>query len=325
MCGIVIDRKALDPFTLEQLDKKLDLERRFRPALTRLFNAVAADFRAVVAATGQAPDARNFQPDFNAEFRKHYKRTQKAFKGDGRRSLEGKQVEPENEQSLEELIAAALIAWRLDTAQSQANIVTNTNQIQMQDSITKARQQLQEDGEQQITNTTLALAATAVLRRFFKARIERIIVTETQNAAESTRQIEAEALSGRVPFPLARVPDVQPVTPLRLISKTWVTVGDTRVRPSHVAMDDRTIAQFDFFVVGPSMSRMRYPGDPSQGAAAAELINCRCSSRYQLLGTEEQVTQFRTQGLALSEMVMLLLSGGDKPPAKPGQIVRARK
>lgn len=58
--------------------------------------------------------------------------------------------------------------------------------------------------------------------------------------------------------------------------KTWLTMRDSRVRKTHVPLDDKTISIDEFFIVGESL--MRYPRD--EFGSDKETIGCRCSIRY---------------------------------------------
>ena len=286
MCKGGIDYKQLDTSAQEELEEKMRLEQVWKPQLSALFARIRRDFMTVVAATGQAVDARNYRPEFEASLATQYRRTQGFFAGRLVDSVEGKIIRlkqnEDEERALSELIAAALVAWRIDSSQRQSLFITNTNQMQMQEAIAQARQQQQEEG-QPMDNRTLSIIAGAILGRFFRSRIERIIVTETQSAAESTRQIEATALAGGVPFPLRNVDGVEPAVPPRRVTKTWRDIGDNRVRDSHVVADGTTIGENDVFIVGPTRSRLRFPGDMLLGAATEETINCRCFADYRLI------------------------------------------
>ncbi len=285
-CGN-IDFKQLDTSAQEELAAKMQLEDRYRPELTRLFNRVVKDFEAVVAATGQAPDASNFRPDFAASFDGQYRRTQAFFTNRLLDNVEGKIIrlkQTEDEDSaLEKLIAASLVAWRFTTSRVQSMFVTNTNQIQMQESLARARRLQSEAGLPQ-DRRTIAAVAGGFLRRLFKSRVERNIVTQTQSAAESTRNIEATALAGGVPFPLERTEGVEPAVQQRQVTKSWRDIGDSKVRDSHVLADQGPpIPEDGIFIVGPTRSRLRFPGDMSLGAAVEETINCRCFADYRLI------------------------------------------
>jgi hypothetical protein len=285
-CG-TIDIKQLGTSAQEELTEKMRLEDRYRPELTRLFNRVAKDFEVVVAATGQAPDASNFRSDFAASFDTQYRRTQAFFTNRLLDDVEGKIIRlkqtEEEDKDLAALIAAALVAWRVQTAPEQSMLVTNTNQIQMQESLARARQDQSEAGLPQ-DNRTLAAIAGAFLRRLFKPRVDRNVVTQTQTAAESTRNIEAVALAGGIPFTLARVQGVKPAVQRRKVTKKWRDIGDNKVRTSHVIADlGPPIPENGIFIVGRTRSRLRFPGDMSLNAAVEEFIECRCFADYKLI------------------------------------------
>ena len=61
---------------------------------------------------------------------------------------------------------------------------------------------------------------------------------------------------------------------------TWHTMKDSRVRHTHVRLDEKKIGIFEHFDVGGA--QMMFPRDASLGADAfpEEIINCRCSLRY---------------------------------------------
>jgi len=72
--------------------------------------------------------------------------------------------------------------------------------------------------------------------------------------------------------------------------KTWITAGDHRVRPEHVAANKQTVPTMQPFNVGGTS--MMFPGDPSGGSALT--INCRCSIIY---GDEAQPSLANSAGL----------------------------
>ncbi|MET9732007.1 phage minor head protein [Streptomyces sp. NPDC006458] len=66
------------------------------------------------------------------------------------------------------------------------------------------------------------------------------------------------------------------------VVRTWVTRGDTRVRPAHKALHGKTLpVGAPYTVDGASL---RYPGDPF--APIALTVNCRCRLHY---ATDEAV------------------------------------
>lgn len=65
--------------------------------------------------------------------------------------------------------------------------------------------------------------------------------------------------------------------------KRWLTARDARVRRAigkslfdHAKMDNQTVLLDESFVT-PAGYKLLYPGDRSLGAAAGEIINCRCT------------------------------------------------
>ena len=67
----------------------------------------------------------------------------------------------------------------------------------------------------------------------------------------------------------------------RQISRRWRATGDIRTRDTHRHMNDLTLRGMGgvWNVAG---SLMHYPGDVSLGAAADQVINCRCYEEYRI-------------------------------------------
>lgn len=61
-------------------------------------------------------------------------------------------------------------------------------------------------------------------------------------------------------------------------TRTWVSVGDDRVRDSHQEADGQTIGIADSYDVGGES--LDYPGDPS--GSPEETYNCRCGEDYEI-------------------------------------------
>lgn len=64
--------------------------------------------------------------------------------------------------------------------------------------------------------------------------------------------------------------------------KKWLTNVDGDTRQDHIDMNGETVPVDEPFVL-PDGSRMMHPGDSSLGAAAGEIINCRCSVSYEVV------------------------------------------
>jgi len=63
------------------------------------------------------------------------------------------------------------------------------------------------------------------------------------------------------------------------LNKKWLATSGNRTRPTHVAANGQTVKMQAFFSVGGS--KLKFPGDTSQGAKAKEVINCRCTQTYE--------------------------------------------
>lgn len=62
------------------------------------------------------------------------------------------------------------------------------------------------------------------------------------------------------------------------MDKIWITRMDGRERESHNVANKQKVTQKGLFLVGGS--KMKFPGDRTNGAPAKEIINCRCRTEY---------------------------------------------
>lgn len=97
---------------------------------------------------------------------------------------------------------------------------------------------------------------------FSRTRSERIARTEIVGASNAANFFGAVRL----------IPDLE--------TKNWISTGDRRTRPTHrtAGATQRDIPYANPFEVGGSL--LMFPGDPSLGAAAKEIINCRCGVTF---------------------------------------------
>ena len=97
--------------------------------------------------------------------------------------------------------------------------------------------------------------------RYAQYQAERLVRTESTNAANYAAEVAASSLF-----------DGQSLT------KTWITARDARVRMAHQSMNGKNIPINEVFIV--NGEQMKRPGDTSLGASASNVINCRCSLLY---------------------------------------------
>ncbi len=265
---------------IKELRQKLKLEVAFSKEIRSLFKRMRDDFRISIA-WNMRVDANKYEPEWVSLLEKHYNRVQKSFTNNVQEFVsesKGWQFKQEEEEDIDaDLLALALLAYRDQRAPEQAEFISSTNQLDMNNSIAQARREIAEQ-EMSPDNRTLALVAAAFLARKFKGRVGGISTLETQAPAEATKLVEAQLLSGRTPEILPNQPVTLDQRPVTEANKQWVTVGDSVVRKTHVAVNRRTINIDDVFIVGGF--QMRHPGDSSLGAPIREIANCRCSLIY---------------------------------------------
>ena len=77
-------------------------------------------------------------------------------------------------------------------------------------------------------------------------------------------------------------------------TKTWMSVGDLKVRLSHIEAHGQEVPAGHTFYVGGAQAR--FPGDPA--LPPEERINCRCTVRYAVREREPDLTEAAGAGLA---------------------------
>ena len=110
-----------------------------------------------------------------------------------------------------------------------------------------------------VTPRTLSNVGIKLLRQKHKARKENIAVTETQTTSELTKGV------------LSSGEDLEK-------TKLWQTVGDSKVRSSHIVANQQRQPIAVPFIVGGF--QLRWPGDSSLGAPIGEVAHCRCAAIY---------------------------------------------
>ncbi len=252
------------------LNRKLRFEAQLRPKLRKYQNKIVREFRARLRRDGTALNINEFNQELTDILDAHYRRVGQVFSNNMSLRLPNDVVITDAERAT---ILAALTAWYLTVVPASARRISQTTGGNMIDSIDEASQDelvLAQRGRE--AQLTMAALAAALLDRKLRGRENSIIMTETQRSAEVAKATEAEVLSGAQPSISAPGRRELPVT------KEWVTVGDSLVRPPHVAADGQTVTLNQPYEVGGEF--LMYPGDPNLGASTENIINCRCSSEY---------------------------------------------
>lgn len=253
---------SVDERLARQLAKKIKLENRFKPDLTRFFKQIGRDATAKWAATGRIPNLDSFQIELIALLRSHYRRVARAFSKDARK--EAKAVNFFLETKQEENIDSEIVDYVNQHSIEQSMFILQTTESNLN----------------VVAASVLAAAATGIvtptraenakeIKREFDARsinrVDTIAMTETQTPAEEIKFIESLAVS-----------ETLRQTTGQTMVKTWATVLDERTRPSHVLADRQEVNVKQPFIV--QGERLPVPGSAALGASLSNIINCRCAS-----------------------------------------------
>jgi hypothetical protein len=263
------------------LRAKMRLEAAMRPKVKALFKRMVKAHVRSVNSNGLPLNAQDFKQDWTDLLLDHYRVTQgifigsvKAFQAKELAGLQYKQEDDEEGLRAEEILAGALLMWSERQAPRQAQFITDTSVKNVADSMRLARETLLEQ-EEEITDRAMAATSGRLLERDFAGRVDSIVMTETQSAAETTKIMEAYSLSDINPNVMLGGSVVVSTT-----TKRWQTVGDNKVRGAHVTANGQTRLLHQPFDVGGE--QLRYPGDSGLGATPKNTANCRCSSIYRI-------------------------------------------
>lgn len=260
---------------IKEEDKiKLSLEIIFVRELKAFFSQIAKDNKDSILATGHEVSALKYEGQIRLMLEKHYRRVEESFSGKVGEEL------PEKEQKLSDeekrLLVDLLMKWREDNSAISSGFIIDTTDRNLKSSIDQARNDITSNGIDP-NNINLALIASAIFRKKNKTRPSLISETETQSASENTKFSDALVLSGFSGDGLRATTTENG----DISTKRWRTVGDQRVRKIHAAVSGVEKPVDDVFIVGNEF--LRYPGDRSLGATSKNLINCRCSLKYDII------------------------------------------
>jgi len=251
------------------LAKKIRLERKLKIEMRKILNTYANEMERALKDTGNIPNAISLTSEpTRVALLNQYNRVSKEFKKDFREEvakshphiLETKNIDDDIDENLDLFIAVSTV--------SRSSTIANTTQKETERAIIQATiAALEEELTSAELQATIAENAADKFRRGINARAELIATTETQNAAEGTKDIEVTTV--------ARSPEVEGV---EVITKEWETVIDGLERETHYDANGQTVNHTDAFLVGDSA--LLYAGDTSLGAELKEVVNCRCSIKY---------------------------------------------
>lgn len=281
---------------INDLSKKLKLERKMIVELKQFFQVMSVDMRALYAQTGQELQAVTYADDLRGILLRQNRRVSKSFSNnvvkflnDNIKNLEDPTiislsgVARSKGITLEELILSIRDTITLEINRMvERNVIVSTAQItrttqkEIGLSVLKAEGLLKEELGRDPTRREVAGSSSSIFKARSNRRTGTIAATTTQGAAEGAKHIEREVFKNTFQDLDARQDGVIPPK----VTEVWLTQGDSLVRDggsgfNHLTADGQESENGIFTVSG---QQLRFPGDSSLGATAGNILNCRCSA-----------------------------------------------
>lgn len=256
---------------------KVALEQPFIRELKTYFNRLSRTAIERYRVNGEFITATQFDFGTQAVLSKQYRRVSRKFRTDLRDSMsDTKSFETKQDSQITATTNAALAVFILDASEKSSNIIDKTTENQIVKSFQEAVSEIENDPEKELTHDAISILGGIKMRRKFNSRVNAIAMSETQNAAEGTKFIEASVVSrdGNVDIPSTGL-----VVGLATVNKTWFSQLDNKVRPHHIQAHGQTVSVILPFVV--NNQELMFPRDSSLGATADNVANCRCTVVYE--------------------------------------------
>lgn len=263
-----------------------DIDKAFENTTLRklnpLIDIIVNDFIILYSTTGTVINIQNYRNQLESIILQAYRKTNNEFsssfqsdlidqyskaKTESRKNKLNKILEIRN--NAEPVILSSLILWNLTNAPKQSRLISETWSKIINKNIDAA---LAENivNNLPVDNATIADKTKNPLKDELKTHNGVIAQQEIQTATENAKFTEVSEIDK----------SLETETEIaERIDKTWVTMGDSKVRDKHKAANNQRRKLNDAFIVGGEL--LKYPKDTSLGASLANVINCRCKSIYQ--------------------------------------------
>lgn len=282
---------------------KLKLEAKFKKELRSFFKDLSAKLKDAYSASGIVPPANMYKNDMKKILTDNYKIISKNFESQIRMGT--KSFEFIETKAMDHDINTEITKYISAHSETQSNLITQTNHDRMTDAVDKVKQTALKNSTP-LSNREIAEQASMLFQNDGLRRANTIATTETQNIAETSKFIEAQAVSKNLSNGLYSLGDGSAMPGL---SKVWVTVLDERTRISHVIADGQKRAVSDPFDV--EGEKLMTPGDTSLGAGPGNVINCRCSVAYNVINSASEVADIAAVTAAPDEYITEIQSGDE--------------
>lgn len=267
----------------EDADAQDDIDLVFEKTMQRKLNAlvrvIVNDFAILYGTTGIVINTRQYFDELNTIIKQTYRRVNREFSSTYLNDLEeelAKAKTDEEKDKWNKLIAlrkkvtpaifATLIAWSQVTAPEQTNFVIDTWGKMIRKNVNDAIS-INILSDLPIDNATIAKQTKKPLTNEMINHNETIAMQEVQTPTENAKFTEADEFNKEL---------IATATVVAIIEKIWITMGDSKVRASHVAANGQKRNLKEPYLVGGEL--LMYPKDSSLGASLGNIINCRCKS-----------------------------------------------
>jgi len=251
------------------LNLKIKLESQLEKSMRAFFKTIAKDANVYYKNNQQIMDLRKYDPELNIILRQHYRKTAKQFENRLRVELQ-KRFNITETKAADDKISQRLNDYFYRRSIEQTHFISETNSSELFSSFQTTMLDAAMAGTL-ISKNDLADQATEHFLSRTLGRAKTIGMTETQNAAEKTKDIEATSIFDDEEVVAGGVR----LSPDNIV-KTWSAILDDRTRMAHVDADDQTVPQDEPFIV--DGEKLMFPGDDSMGASLENIINCRCNT-----------------------------------------------
>ena len=200
------NRKELNKLAIKEDKVKRAIEQDFSRDLQVLFRRILRDLKQLYSNVGLIPDQIRYEYEFLRIIRKYQTKTAEIFGGSIRddeiksiKLFERKQSDLDLDEkeldNIEEQIAIAMALWIDEQSIEQTDIIINTNTEQIQEAISKAREELRTKGDKIFGDKEIIAAALLSLKIKFINRSELISVQNVLMTSNESKLNEAEAIN----------------------------------------------------------------------------------------------------------------------------------
>jgi len=260
----------------KDLKKKLNLEKPFKRDIIDFYKQIAKDFAFIYMVSGQVIVLNDsYRIALEKILNNNFQKISDCFDSGllnklddeaKRRGLE----KSYNRRQLKKDIEMAILLYLMTRARISSEWIIETSQKALQAHTDKYILE-QITADKIPTNKNIADNVSERYANWGEGHSDTIVITETQNASESSKNIEANKIGD--------------------ILKIWHTMGDAKVRESHQFMNLQTKELNEPFISGEG-NEMMYPSDNSLGAPISDTNNCRCTVVYDFEKIGDKVVKY---------------------------------